>query len=88
MSANRFTEFPPRRDLNPVCFYCGEGFEDDVHVEWHGHGKVRGGVGVDLHVDCARDLSIHLASDYLKAGMLRQGYYPAGWRKTLGPHIT
>lgn len=51
MSANRFTEFPPRRDPNPVCFYCGEGFEDDVHVEW-------------------------------------QGYYPAGWRKTLGPHIT
>jgi hypothetical protein len=55
------------RDGLPVCFYCGREFEEDVHVEWRGAGRNPTWATIDLHVDCARDLAIHLASDHLKA---------------------
>lgn len=72
MSASRFSEFPTRYDPDPVCFYCGKDFEEiDVHVEWHGNGKRPGGVSIDLHENCARDLAVHLAADHLRANLRR-----------------
>ena len=65
MSAQSFTEFPfNMRDFSTEnCFYCGKLFDTTTtFVQWRGHV-----LEVNLHVDCAKELAIHLASDHLKA---------------------
>lgn len=67
MSAQSFHEFPfNRRDFtSEECFYCGRKFDTTTtFVQWRGNSSA---AEVNLHADCARELSAHLASDYLKA---------------------
>jgi len=50
------------------CFFCGRPVYMP-HVEWHGLGSAKEGRLLVLHPVCAANLSLHLGSDAIKAGV-------------------
>jgi hypothetical protein len=50
------------------CFYCRETLDEKVNVYWNGSNPhEEDSLDIALHAECASKLSIHLASDSLRA---------------------